>query len=106
VEVVGNRCNCDHWIAIQDSVRKIMTQLSGFEKLVDAIAGLNAHGDIRNDGTEVLWPDGYAEAQLWEIIYAARLISAQDKNDISAFHTPTRRAVPHPECVQVSNVFD
>lgn len=82
--------------------RKNMSQEPMFEKLVDTIAGLGAHGDRRRDGSEVTWPAGYAEAQLWEIIYTARLISTQIGGDISAFHTPTRRAQPHSDCVLVS----
>lgn len=75
---------------------------NAFEKFADAISEIGAHGDYRADGTEVIWPPGYAEAQLWEIIYTARLISTSDNQDISAFHTPTRRAAPHEDCIAIS----
>ncbi|TCV90086.1 hypothetical protein [Sulfurirhabdus autotrophica] len=63
------------------------------------IAQINAHGDRLEDGTEVVWDDKYAAAQLWEIIYNARLLSLTGPINGSAFHAPTRRADAHVNCV-------
>jgi hypothetical protein len=64
------------------------------------IARINAHGDRLEDGTEVVWDEQYAAAQLWEIIYNARLLSLTGPTNGSAFHTPTRRANSHVDCVR------
>ena len=64
------------------------------------IARIKAHGDRLGDGTEVIWDDQYAAAQLWEIIANARLLSLSGPNNTSAFHTPTRRATSHVECIR------
>lgn len=63
------------------------------------IARIPAHGDRLKDGAEVVWDDQYAAAQLWEIIYNARLLSLDGPINGSAFHTPTRRATPHADCI-------
>ena len=64
------------------------------------IAKLPAFGDRRRDGSEVLWDETYAQAQLWEIIYNARLLSGTGPADTSAFDTPTRRVADHTDCVK------
>lgn len=70
-----------------------------FREFIINIAQLPAFGDRREDGTEVLWDETYAPAQLWEIIYNARLLSGAFPSDSSAFHSPNRRVADHPECV-------
>ena len=71
-----------------------------FREFVENIARLNAHGDRLEDGAEVVWDDSYAQAQLWEIIYNARLIAGTCPTNASAHHTPHRRATPHADCVK------
>jgi hypothetical protein len=68
-------------------------------EFVRKIACLNAYGDRLNNGEEVVWDDNFAAAQLWEIIYNARLLTGACPADVSAFHTPTRRANEHLNCV-------
>jgi len=70
-----------------------------FRNFVRNIARLYAHGDRLKDGGEVVWEDSYAQAQLWEIIYNARLLSGACPSDGSAHYTPYRRVNPHPNCV-------
>ncbi len=74
-------------------------QAQALREFIKNIARLPAFGDRRKDGTEVLWDETYAPAQLWEIIYNTRLLSGAFPSDSSAFHTPDRRVADHPECV-------
>ncbi len=70
-----------------------------YHEFTKAIACIYAHGDRLEDGTEVVWDENYASAQLWNIIYNARLLSGDCPENTSAFYTPNRRANSHAECV-------
>jgi hypothetical protein len=77
-------------------------ELKQLRQFVQNISNLLAHGDRFNDGSEVVWVEGYADAQLWDVIYSARLLDQSGTDDprISAFHTPTRRSNDHELCVR------
>jgi hypothetical protein len=68
--------------------------------LVRNIARLAAQGDRSKDGGEAVWTGKYAAAQLWEIIYSARLIAPADALDGTAFHEPWNRPDDDGDCVR------
>jgi len=72
------------------------------------IACLNAHGDLLQDGQEVVWDELYSQAQLWEIISNARLLAACGPTNTSAFLAPVRRAASHHMVVRTypDDAFD
>lgn len=75
-------------------------QARAFREFARNIARLNAHGDQLKDGTEVVWDDHCAQAQLSEIIGSAQLLAGTLPEQYESFHSPHRRAKPHPDCVR------